>query len=119
MKKTLPKKVFNWLIFLVGLGLIVSLTRDILRLLKADDRIKQAQLRVEKLERENIELSELREYYQSEAFIESQARNKLNLAREEETVVILPPNVSELVGWQEPTEPEQIPSWRQWLQLFF
>jgi len=115
----MPKKALNFLVLVVGISLIINLSRDILRLLKAGDRVKQAQLQVEQLEEENLKLQELKKYYQSEEFIEEQARNKLNLAREGETVVILPPNVGELIGWQEEKKPPEIPNWKKWWQLFF
>ena len=113
------RKIISFTILIIGIGLIINLSRDILRLLKAGERIEQAQFRVKELERENIELQELEEYYQSEEFIEEQARNKLNLAQEGETVVILPPNVEELVGWQEEEKLPEIPNWKRWFKLFF
>lgn len=113
------KKIINFTILIIGVGLIINLSRDILRLLKAGERIEQAQLRVEELEKENLELQELSQYYQGEEFIEEQARNKLNLAREGETIVILPPNVGELVGWKEEEKTPEIPNWKKWFKLFF
>jgi len=118
-QKIVPKKAVSLIIIIIGIGLIVTLSRDIFRLLKADDRIRQAQLEVERLSQRNLDLEELKEYYQSEEFIEEHARNKLNLAREGETIVILPPNVEELVGFQEEKETPQIPTWKKWWQLFF
>ena len=61
----------------------------------------------------------LKQHYQGEEFIEEQARNKLNLAKEGETIVILPPNVEELVGWREENGPEELPNWQKWRNLFF
>ena len=113
------KKIINFAILIIGIGLIINLSRDILRLLKAGERIEQTQLRAEELEKENLQLQEMKEYYQSEEFIEEQARNKLNLSREGETIVILPPNVEELVGWQEEERPQELPNWQRWLKLFF
>jgi cell division protein FtsB len=113
------KKLINLTILIVGVGLIISLSRDILRLLKAGDRIKQSQVRVEELEKKNRELAGLKAYYESEEFIEQQARNKLNLSKKGETVVVLPENVEELIDYQPPGELEKDPSWRQWWNLFF
>lgn len=115
----MPKRPISLIILIIGISLIINLSRDIFRLLKAGDRVRQAQLRVEELEKKNLELKELKEYYQSEEFVEEQARNKLNLAREGETIVILPPNVGELVGWEEEKEPQEVPNWKRWLKLFF
>jgi cell division protein FtsB len=112
------RKIINLAILIIGIGLIINLSRDILRLLKADDRISQAQQRVEELEKQQAELQEKKDYFESDQFVEEQARNKLNLSKEGEAVVILPPNVDELVGYQQPEETPVIPNWRQWLNLF-
>lgn len=102
----------------VGIGLIISLSRNIYRLLKAGDQVKLAQQRLEKVEKEHQELIKKKEYYQSEEFVEKEARNKLNMSRPDETVVILPPDIGQ-------TEeipsifPSEIPNWRRWLKLFF
>jgi len=113
------KKVINLAVLVIGIGLIISLSRDIWRLLKAGDRLKQAQLKVQNLEEESVKLQEQKDYYQSEEFVEEQARNKLNLSKEGETVVVLPANVRELVGRQKSKEPEKIPNWKKWQRLFF
>ena len=113
------RKVVSLGVFLLCLGLIVSLSRDIFRLLKVGDRVEQAQQELKELEAKNDELKAKKEYYQSEAFVEEQARNKLNLSREGETVVTLPENLEELIAHQGPDEPEEIPVWKQWVNLFF
>jgi cell division protein FtsB len=113
------KKIVNIAILVIGIGLIINLSRDILRLLKAGDRQRQARTRVEELEKEQARLERQNEYYQSEDFIEQQARDKLNLAREEEIVLVLPPNVDELIESDQPQEPSALPNWQQWWQLFF
>lgn len=112
-------RLIRIIIIVVGIGLIISLSRNIYRLLKAGDQVKLAQERLEELEIEHQELLELRDYYQSEEFIEKEARDKLNLSRPEETVVILPPNVGEIVGKITPSPAPELPNWRRWLKLFF
>lgn len=115
----MKKRLINFVILIIGLGLIVNLSRDIWHLLKAGDQVKLAQQGLEEAEREHQELLEKKKYYQSEEFVEEEARNKLNMARPEEAVMILPPNVGELVGRVEAKEPEVIPNWQQWFKLFF
>ena len=105
-------------IIIIGTGLIISLSRNIYRLLKAEDQVKLAQQRLEKLEREHQELLEKREYYQSEEFVEQEARNRLNMGKPGETVVILPPNISE-TGEITSTPALELPNWKRWLRLFF
>jgi len=114
----MPKKVINLVILIAGIGLIISLSRDILRLLKVDDRIDQARLKVERLEKEQTELEAKKTFFESEVFVEQQARNKLNLSKEGEVVVVLPPNVEELVGYEELQKSPETPNWKQWLNLF-
>lgn len=118
IKKT-GKRLLDWLVVVLGLILIISFSRDILRLLGSDDRVNEAKLKVEELEREKASLKEQEDYYVSEEFIEEQARNRLNMGREGEVVVLLPPNVSELVKGEVLTPPPPVPNWKKWWGLFF
>jgi cell division protein FtsB len=114
----LQHKWVQILIILVGIGLIVSLSRDILRLLRSADELKLAAQKVEELQKESESLAQKKGYYQSESFIEEEARNKLNMAKEGETVVILPPNLKEVIGRKENQLTKPLPNWHQWLNLF-
>ena len=111
-------RLIKIIIIVVGIGLIISLSRNIYRLLKAGDQVKLAQQRLEELEKEHQELLEKKEYYQSEEFVEQEARNRLNLGKPGETVVILPPNVGETKETNL-TSPLKLPNWKRWLKLFF
>lgn len=111
-------RLIKIIIIIVGIGLIISLSRNIFRLLKAGDQVRLVQQRLEELEREHQELLEKKEYYQSEEFIEQEARNRLNLGKPGETVVILPPNVGETGEITSSSTPE-LPNWQKWLKLFF
>ncbi len=114
----LQHKWVQILIILVGIGLIVSLSRDILRLLRSADELKLAAQKVEELQKESESLAQKKGYYQSESFIEEEARNKLNMAKEGETVVILPPNLKEVIGRKENQLTKPLSNWYQWLNLF-
>ena len=112
-------RLIKAVVLLAGIGLIINFSKDIFRLLKAGERVNQAQIKLEEAESENAELKQLKEYYQSEEFLEQQARDKLNLAKEGEVVLVLPENVSDLVSERKLQEPERPPNWRQWWNLFF
>ncbi len=114
----LQHKWVQILIILVGIGLIVSLSRDILRLLRSADELKLAAQKVEELQKESESLAQKKGYYQSESFIEEEARNKLNMAKVGETVVILPPNLKEVIGRKENQLTKPLSNWYQWLNLF-
>ena len=111
-------RLVQTLIIIVGVGLIVNLSRNIIKLLKSAEEMKLAEQRIERLEKESQELAQKKEFYQSEAFVEQEARDKLNMAREGETMVVLPPNIKEVLGEKEnlPSAPQ--PCWHQWLDLF-
>jgi cell division protein FtsB len=114
----LNKKPIQILIIIIGIALIVSLSRSILKMFKAKDELRLAEQKIEELQKEAASLTEKREFYQSEEFIEQEARNKLNMAKEGETVVVLPPNLKEILGEKENQPQTPLPNWRQWLSLF-
>ena len=117
--KFLHSKTVQLIIIVVGALLILNFSRDILKLLKAGDRLKEAEEKVTRLEKEHQALQEKREFYASEEFVEQEARNKLNMARPGETIVILPPNVKEILGHSDRPQAPDIPNWQKWWKLFF
>jgi cell division protein FtsB len=115
----MKKRLFQLISIIIGIGLIIKLSGDILRLLKAGQQVKLAEKRVLELEKEKEKLFEKRQYYQSPEFIEEEARNKLNMARPGETIVILPPNLEEILGKQKQDSSPSLPNWKRWWKLFF
>lgn len=105
-------------IIFVGIILIIKLCGDILRLRRAADQIEIAEKRVEQLEDEKRELLKKKEYYQSEEFIEQEARNKLNMARPGETIVVLPQTGGKSSEFGE-KKTEELQNWQKWWKLFF
>ncbi len=118
-KKFFKNRTVQTIIIVGGIFLIFNLFRDILRLIRASEQIKLAEKKVEELEKETEELRHKREYYKSKDFIEEQARNKLNMAKPGEIIVILPPNIEEVLGQGKEFSPPQLPNWKKWWQLFF
>ena len=106
------------IIIIVGIILIIKLCGDILRLRRVTDQVKLAKKKVEQLEDEKRELLKKKEYYQSEEFIEQEARNKLNMARPGETIVVLPQAVDKSSGPGE-KKTEEFQNWQKWWKLFF
>jgi len=113
------RKTIQWLIIVIGVSLMVNLSRDILRLVKVGEQVQQAERVLERRQRENEQLVVQKEDYTSDEFVEEMARNKLNMAKEEETVVILPENMAELLGRKKRQLAKSSPSWQQWWKLFF
>lgn len=107
--------VSSTVLIIIGLFLIVNLTRSIIGLLGATDRTKETEKRVAELRFKNDELKRRLVEVRSPEFLEKIARDKLGLAKEGEIVVILPPYQPPSTGEQE----EDLPNWEKWLRLFF
>lgn len=115
----MKKRLIHLVILIASIGLIINLSRDIPRLLGAGDQVELAERRLQELEEDHQKLLTKREYYQSEEFVEKEARDKLNMSRPEETVVILPPDVGQLLGQSERKSMPEITNWEKWWALFF
>lgn len=117
----MKNRLLSIAILIFALCLIVSLSRDIINLIQKEEEIEGSQLEVEELEVKNEELKKQLEYVKSAEFLEKEAREKLGLAREGETVVILPENIEEIIGANQSqiSENQEMPNWKRWLNLFF
>ena len=107
--------------FVIAL-LIISLMRNITKTITAQKRIQKEKARVENLRVENEKLRERLEKEMSEAYIEKQMRDKLGLAKEGETIVILPDEetLKKLApGLLSEEDVLPAPNWKKWLNLFF
>ncbi len=105
--------------------LIVNLGRDIFRLMKSEERVLKVEEKLEVVEQENAGLKKTKKYYESDQFLEEQIRNKLQMAKPGETVLILPEEIQEgtavgkvssLVKAGE--DEEELANWQKWLELF-
>jgi len=117
-------KISAFFVLLISFILIINLGRDIWRLIKAEERLIQAEEKLEQVKQDNKELEEVKEHYQSDAFLEKQIRNKLQMAKPGEKIIILPEAITQeeissfsgqLVDAQERREAA---NWEKWLGLF-
>lgn len=116
MSKLIPIVV----ILILGL-VLVGLTRQINDALQASNRLDQAAAEVTGLQSKNQQLKKKLTEVQQPNFIEQIARNKLNFARPNETVVIIPKEALDKVvlGASKKIEDFKLPNWEGWLRLFF
>lgn len=112
----LKSRFSNLIILIVGLFLIVNLSRSIWQLYKAGDQIKEAEDNATQMQAENNELKKKFSTVQSPAYLEKIAREKLGLAKEGEMVVILPPVEPEATKSGNQTN---LQNWQKWWKLFF
>lgn len=113
----MKNRLATTLIFLFGLYLIISFSRDLVGLLQKGKEIEKFQLKLEKSLTENRDLKKQLEYVNTFEFVEKEAREKLGMSKEGETVIILPENIKELANRKEEKK-EDVPIWKQWVQLF-
>ena len=111
-------KLIQIIIFIVGLGLIANLSNNIFRMFRVTDELRSTEQKVRELGEQKENLTGKMEFYQSEEFIEQEARNKLNMVKEGEVVIVLPSNLKEILKEKEIRMQVSSPNWRQWLELF-
>ncbi len=105
----------TWVIIIVGLILIVSTIKDTIGLWKAGDRVDEKAVEVKNLEKENEKIQEKISQIESPAYIEKYARDRLNLAKPGESVVILPKdNISSISA----ETLDNRSNWEKWWDLF-
>lgn len=95
---------------------IVSLSRSIYSLWKKGEIVRDIQETLSIKQHEQEDLKDKLSYVQSQEYIEKAARDRLNLSREGETVVVIPD-----LSLSEPQTASiaALPNWQQWWKLFF
>ncbi|MBI3290463.1 septum formation initiator family protein [Candidatus Microgenomates bacterium] len=111
------------LIVIIG-ALILSfvLIKNIAGIMSVKDRVSDARQEVERLQNEQNEIKKKLEVASSAVFIEEVARDKLGLAKEGETVVVLPNDdfLKSLSPSLEVGEHEsKKATWEKWWERFF
>lgn len=110
--------VFGLIFFLIVT--IYSLARQIFLALNAGNRLNSAADTYNHLEEENRKLAKHLTEVQKDTYIEEQAREKLNLARPNETVILIPQEeIDKVVQFYQPKAEAQTPNWQKWLNLVF
>jgi cell division protein FtsB len=119
------RKLVRGIIIIIMVYLLISFVRDSLELGEIEKRLKRAADEVERLRTEKRELEEKKRWAESEDFLEEEARNKLGLGKEGETVVVLPEEedggagVERELGVMKKEETEEKENWQRWADLFF
>lgn len=111
----------NYLAIGIIILLIISLARNISKIMQVQDKIQKKEEEIQKLAERNKELQKQLEEINSEEFTERQLREKLGLAKEGEVVVVLPEqDVLKELAPEPRKEEERLPdpNWKKWLDLF-
>jgi len=125
------KRIISYVFLITAIILIIGCFKNIWRLIHADKNLKETEKKLAVIKEENSQIKEKEIYYKSEPFLEEQIRDKLQMAKPNEVVVILPEEL------QKQPEPEiyifkdkktdevevnnnqQEANWQKWLKLFW
>lgn len=119
--KFLFKKKIGFLLIFVVIGIVIyNLVGQTVRASRVGDRLSQAIEELHNLEIKNKELKSKLLQVKSAEFIETQARDKLGLAKEGETVIVIPEEkINKILGLSKKIEEIKLPNWLGWLRVFF
>lgn len=109
------KRILPIIIILVLLFVIRNIVVSIQTLLQNEHTLTKLQEQVQQKQQEHAFLQERLEYVQSNNYIEEEAREKLNLVKEGEYIILFPsPTDTPL----EPQVKKNHPNWEKWWKLF-
>ena len=113
----MKRNLLLFLAVLVGIIFIVNSTKRILTFRDTSKSVEDAQKQLDRLREENKILENELEYKKTDEFAEKEIRDKLGLAREGETIVVLPKEDNN--GQQETSVTKSQKNWQKWWELFF
>lgn len=115
IKKIVPIAIIG-IVLLIAYNLIMQITNAV----RSQERLSAQAETVYQLEAKNKQFKKKLLEIQSEQFIEEQARNKLGLSKEGETIVIIPEDTLKLVmGATASAQAERLPNWLGWWRVFW
>ena len=127
-KQSLTKRIFSFKLFLViSIAAIVflgvSLGKEFYRGYQIQREIESLKKDIESFRKSNYELSKLIEYYKTDEYKEVQARERLNLKKDGEKIIVIKPILEdqekEEVKKDVGAEKENAPNYKKWWNYFF
>lgn len=112
------KKGITILAVVVIVGVLLGVVSQINESVGARGRLDRAEADVLRLEQEGIKLEEELKKAKSLIYVESIARNSLNLAKSNETVFIISDKAIAKALEEKRQEEIKSPNWQGWLRLF-
>lgn len=113
----LKSKMVTWLLLVLFLFVLTITIKSYTQKYQIDKEIAKLEGEAEKVKRENDQLASLIEYLKTPDYQEKAAREKLNLKKDGEYVVVLPPNASDADSTQTGVKSQSNAS--QWFNYFF
>lgn len=111
----------RWIVIFVSIFTIISLSRSVVDLWERRTIVEQEQRRLREFEKKHEDLTQKLQIVQTPEFVEREARERLGMAKEGETIILLdgsslPDDTGkEIQVDNAPT----LPYWKRWWQVFF
>lgn len=113
-------KQFIILLVVIFVFAFISLGKESYRYFRIVQEVKDLEKKIEELKTSNEELIKTREFYQSEEFLEQEAKKKLGYAKEGESVIIIASNQEQELEPQTQTQPSaKTSNFKLWWDYFF
>ena len=111
------KRILFFIVVIASLVIINNLIHSIYNLSQKKDLITKTQDQLQQAREENAKLKKLLSTSGTTQFVEKEARDKLQMVKPGEEIVIVPSVTPEPAGTN--TGQGRRPYWQQWLNLFF
>jgi cell division protein FtsB len=114
-------KIINLFLLIVVVLFIISLIQTSVKIRRMNDEVKSRENQLARLKKEEGELKEKYEEITSSEYMEKQLRNNLNLAKDNEIILVLPDDeiLKKLVPPDVQEEGYDMrPNWKKWLDVF-
>lgn len=112
------KKATYYLSICLILLLIFNVSKDVYRLMNAGQRLEDAEKNLAKIIEENEKLKKQQKESKNDYYLEKEIRDKLGMAKPDETVVILPEELELTDNQLGEEKKENLPNWEKWLNVF-
>lgn len=111
------KRLITFFVVIISFIFIVQISRSIYSLWQKGSLITEQEAILRQKQAENNKLKQKLSDVESPEFIEKEAREKLNLQKEGEVVVVLPKNLPQ--AGTATSVSQNLPNWQKWWQLLF
>lgn len=112
----LKTRIINLFLLILLVALLFNVSRTLVDLNRQNNIIKETEDRLQKSKVENEKLKRDLAMVESSEYIEKEARNKLNLGKEGEIVLLLP-SISPIIS-PTPAPIDDFANWQRWIKLF-
>ena len=119
MARILYSKPFITFLIIVLILVIIALGRESYRYFRISQEIKNLEQKIAEIEKSNEELTKMEEYFQSEEFLEKEARLKLNLTKSGEKLIIVKQQENILEEKEKEIVAKEISNIQKWWDYFF